>query len=260
MKGMRTQTPSPLRGLPSVKSVLAMRRGNSPTRRSSYNDISNDIPISPVSSLGSPITSSSRRFGVVNLYSPNSNESVSPLNTRPTINTKNLKICDGLNSAPVPIAGNHEFVLKPKITYGKWEDRMINPFLPLIASYIPHLMHLSLSGCHINDWDFANMLEQLSFLESLDISFSTVKNEGLEGVSRYCRFKLKWLNVSGIFRFGRNRPVVLAAIVQNCKALKILVVKDCPEIDKDEHISEFRNLSSGRVTFVTCPSVGSPFE
>lgn len=252
--------------LPDVRSVLSgprINRTSSPTQIAAPRAISLNIGShsnaafstenESIHPTATPMSATmGRAIGKMDLTSPMMGSPItqSPLNTRPHIDTKNLRAIRGPISAPACISANGSYIKVDPDAYGKWEDRFVNPLLPLIASYIPHLKSLSLSGCHINDWDFSNMLEQLKLLERLDISFSTVKNSGLEGVSRYCRHNLNWLNVSGIFRFGRNKPKTIAAIVQNCIALRTMIVQDCPEIDADEHILEFQELCEGRVDFL----------
>lgn len=138
-----------------------------------------------------------------------------------------------------------------KITspYGSWADRFISPFAPLISQHIPHLKALSLCGCHINGTDFVVMLECLRQLEHLDISYSTLKNSALEYIPRYCRHKLKTLNISGIFKFGRNRGETLILISTFCEALIEIIILDCPEIGWDV-LDECIHLTGNRINYI----------
>ncbi|KAI8905014.1 hypothetical protein EDD86DRAFT_212057 [Gorgonomyces haynaldii] len=138
------------------------------------------------------------------------------------------------------------YIPKEEEPYGAWEDRFINPLLPFVGYYFPHLKSLSISGCHVNDFDFIAMLEQMQQLEFLDMSYSTVKNAGLEGVSRYLRHSLVTLNVSGIFKFGRNRTKTLLVIAQQCQKLKDLYCLNCPEVDAED-VEAIREMSENKV-------------
>ncbi len=123
----------------------------------------------------------------------------------------------------------------PTITspYGKWSHRFVAPLLSQVSQLFPHLCELYLCGCHINDQDFTTMLSLLPRLTRLDISYSTLKTSGVAAISRYCRHKLTWLDVSGIFKFGRNNSDTLLKIAFYCEALTVIVALECPEIYKE---------------------------
>ncbi|KAJ3329958.1 hypothetical protein HDU91_003715 [Kappamyces sp. JEL0680] len=132
--------------------------------------------------------------------------------------------------------------------YGEWSHRFISPLLPMVSSLLPHLQELSLCGCHINDNDFITMLRHLTLLVRLDISYSTLKTEGVNSVSRYARHKLEWLNISGIFKLGRNRQHAIVNISAHCTALKTIVALDCPEI-YEETLDDCKLACGGRIEF-----------
>jgi hypothetical protein len=133
--------------------------------------------------------------------------------------------------------------------YGEWQDRFVSPFMPLVAQYLSHLKHLNICGCHLNAHDFSLALENLVRLESLDVSYSTLKSDGIESISRYCRHKLQKLNVSGIFKLGRNKPHTIILIAMFCSALKQIIALDCPEM-YPETVTEAHAISNSRIEFI----------
>lgn len=130
--------------------------------------------------------------------------------------------------------------------YGAWNHRFVSPLLPLIGSLIPNLKELSICGCHVNAADFGVMLQSMHMLKRLDISYSTLKSDGVELIGRYCRSKLGWLNVSGIFKLGRNKKYALLSIVAHCDDLAEIIAHDCPEIYQ-ETLDECVALCNGRI-------------
>ena len=94
-------------------------------------------------------------------------------------------------------------------------------------------------------------------LERLDISFSTLKSDGVELIGRYCRTKLKWLNISGIFKLGRNKKYALISIVANCSDLLEIMAYDCPEI-YSETLEECLDLCNGKISIkIDTPTIKS---
>ena len=250
--------------MPSVKSVLARNALPTPTSTTSSvpesaatappiyrNRMAKKTTMASSFSSASPAMSPSLHMGRMMLCSPNKTIIESPGTETTFEPIGNLvEAATVPRSAPATMTTREVelTVIPPEVTYGEWEDRFINPFLPMIPSYMPNLKNLSLSGCHINDWDFGNMLEQLPLIERLDISYSTVKNVGLEYISRYLRSNLTWLDVSGIFRFGRNKIKTLGYIAQNCKVLTRIVAIDCPEIEEETY-QEIMAMVSNRLVF-----------
>lgn len=135
-----------------------------------------------------------------------------------------------------------------KSPYGSWSHRFVSPLVPLIPSLIPNLQELSLCGCHVNSSDFGLMLSGLRNLIKLDVSYSTLKTDGIEMISRYCRSKLQVLDVSGIFKLGRNRKLAIISIAAYCSALESIIAFDCPEL-YEETIDECLDLCGGRIRF-----------
>jgi hypothetical protein len=133
--------------------------------------------------------------------------------------------------------------------YGSWSHRFVSPFLSMITQNIPHLKKLSLCGCHVNGNDFTVMIELLTSLEVLDISYSTLKNNSLEAISRYCRHRLKLLNVSGIFKLGRNRAQTLVLISAYCEGLEKIIALDCPEFFL-ENLEECQTICDHGIEYV----------
>jgi F-box-like len=131
--------------------------------------------------------------------------------------------------------------------YGTWAHRFVSPLVPKIGIYIPNLKELSLCGCHVNAQDFGSVL-QATRLIRLDISYSTLKTDGVQLISRYCKTALQYLNLSGIFKLGRNRSHGLVGIAMHCTDLTKIVALDCPEI-YPEVLNECEVLSNGRIKF-----------
>ncbi|TPX65713.1 hypothetical protein SpCBS45565_g04936 [Spizellomyces sp. 'palustris'] len=77
---------------------------------------------------------------------------------------------------------------------------------------------------------FAEALAKLPELTKVDLSFSSVKWEGLQGVAQHCQKRLRWLDISGIFRFRRLRPTLVADILEHCNSLSDLVINQCPDL------------------------------
>jgi hypothetical protein len=127
--------------------------------------------------------------------------------------------------------------------YGEWNHRFISQYIPHITTHLPHLKSLNLCGCHLNAHDFMTILTHLKQLRHLDISYSTLKSDGVSSIARYAR-NLETLDMSGIFKFGRNRTSCLVDIVLNCGDLEKLVLKDCPEV-YPETVEEIQSLNSG---------------
>ena len=138
---------------------------------------------------------------------------------------------------------------KPEV-YGEWKDRFISVFVPALSEMIPNLVKLNLCGSHLTKDDLAIVLSGLKKLEWLDISYSTLKSDGLSAVARYCRTNLKYLDMSGIFKFGRNKVSFVVDIVMFCEGLKTMVMLDNPEFYK-ENLDECYHLSAGRIEFIT---------
>ncbi|KAJ3326295.1 hypothetical protein HDV06_000171 [Boothiomyces sp. JEL0866] len=137
-----------------------------------------------------------------------------------------------------------------KSPYGSWSHRFVSPLLPIVGQLIPHLKELSLKGCHVNASDFTILLESLTQLEKLDVSYSTLKTQGLAQISRFCRHKLVHLDVSGIFKLGRNKSDTILDISAYCTGLKKIVALDCPEIF-DDILEDCKALCQNRIEFVT---------
>ncbi|KAI8923181.1 hypothetical protein BC831DRAFT_472258, partial [Entophlyctis helioformis] len=128
-------------------------------------------------------------------------------------------------------------------SYGEaWEHRFVSKFLQPLAAFCPNIRNLSLSGCHMYDYAFDEMLRSLPNLERLDISYTTLKRAGLEAVATHCRHRLMWLNVSGIFRLGRNKTSSLIDIAMHCRLLCTMV--------SDETVVECLEISGGRLSVV----------
>jgi hypothetical protein len=138
--------------------------------------------------------------------------------------------------------------VEDEIVYGTWEHRFIARYIPLVIT-LPHLKELIICGCHVSASDFITMMQQLTQLQRLDISYSTLKSDGVSCISRYCRVNLETLNMSGIFKFARNRSRVLLDIVLQCRGLLQVIVKDCPEI-YPETLDDAKGLNQ-KITFVT---------
>ena len=132
-------------------------------------------------------------------------------------------------------------------SYGAWAHRFVSPLVPKIGVLIPNLKELSLCGCHVNAQDFGAVL-QATRLNRLDISYSTLKTDGVQLISRYCKTNLKHLNLSGIFKLGRNRSHALVGIAMHCIDLTRIVALDCPEI-YPEIAAECAVVSNNRITF-----------
>nr|KAJ3404045.1 hypothetical protein HK105_003970 [Polyrhizophydium stewartii] len=135
-----------------------------------------------------------------------------------------------------------EKVLTP---YGDaWDHRFVSKFLEPLGAFCTNLRSLSLSGCHVFDHALEELLPRLPHLERLDISYTTVKRQGLAAIARSCRTRLEWLDISGIFRLGRNRGEVLLEIAACCHGLRTVVALDCPEL-QSETLSECLQLRAG---------------
>ena len=140
--------------------------------------------------------------------------------------------------------------LAPRKKYGEWEDRFISKFIPTLAEMIPNLVKLNLCGSHLSKNDITIVLSGMPNLEWLDISYTTLKADALSAISRYCRTKLAYLNLSGIFKFGRNKSSSIIDMVMYCEGLKTLVLLDCPEF-YGVCLEECLELSQGRIKFIT---------
>lgn len=163
-------------------------------------------------------------------------ESPSPSPRRQAVSQRSsLNQTSPLRPVPAPIitSPSHPSISNlsspSSAAYGTWKDRFISPFLPLIP-YLVNLSILNLSGTHMNDSDFQGLMSVVN-LAVLDISYSTIKDKGMQSLARQKR--LRSLNVSGIFRFGRNHQETLMAILHACKEMKKLIVRECPELDLD---------------------------
>ncbi|KND04457.1 uncharacterized protein SPPG_00186 [Spizellomyces punctatus DAOM BR117] len=121
-------------------------------------------------------------------------------------------------------------LLESSLPYGVWEHRFVSPLLLMISHRCTHLSYLCLSGCQFGDSIFAEALAKLPELTKVDLSFSSVKWEGLQGVAQHCQKRLRWLDISGIFRFRRLRPTLVADILENCTSLSDLVINQCPDL------------------------------
>ncbi|KAJ8326943.1 hypothetical protein QVD99_005295 [Batrachochytrium dendrobatidis] len=166
---------------------------------------------------GRPLTIETGRRQSASLHSPTEMQSPRSMQTTATSVTTTTTLSSVASITPLtPYSG-------------AWENRRISRFLEPLAAHCPNLRSLSLSGCQVNDYDFVDMLKHLVYLEHLDISYSTLKRSGMEGIARYSRYHLHTLNVSGVFRLGRNTPAVLIEITMHCGELKTLVALECPE-------------------------------
>ena len=119
-------------------------------------------------------------------------------------------------------------------SYGnKWDHHFVSKYLETLTQFCPNLQVLSLAGCHIFDHAFEDTLKALPNLVHLDIAYTTLKKSGLESVAKYCRFHLETLDISGVFRLGRNDDDVVTNIVINCTKLKRIIANECPELYND---------------------------
>ncbi|KAI8897062.1 hypothetical protein BC833DRAFT_595190, partial [Globomyces pollinis-pini] len=148
-------------------------------------------------------------------------------------------------STESPVFSDSEGLDSP---YGSWSHRLISPLLSHISRYIPHLKDLSICGCHVNNDDFIILLDSLTQLEKLDISYSTLKTKAVQRIGYSCRDKLRELNVSGIFKLGRNKPEAIYDISAFCKGLNKIVMNNCPEI-YDDVLIECKELCNNRIQF-----------
>jgi hypothetical protein len=80
------------------------------------------------------------------------------------------------------------------------------------------------------------LIQGLSYLTHLNVSYSTLKGNALLDIKSLRG--LVELDVSGIFKFGRNRPEYLLSIVSD---LDTLIMKDCPDV-YPEHVQELDRL------------------
>ncbi|KAJ3274912.1 hypothetical protein HDV01_001776 [Terramyces sp. JEL0728] len=216
--------------LPSAKSVLSTPK-------------TPGLPISALS-LESPIPFSSER---------RASTTEPPKFTRPSSSR-----VENIREKPALRIETESQILKIedlKSPYGSWSHRFVSPSLPLVGQLIPHLKGLSLKGCHVNASDFTILLETLTQLEILDVSYSTLKTPGLSQISRFCRHRLVHLDISGIFKLGRNKSDTILDISAYCTGLKKVVALDCPEI-YDDILEDCKALSQNRIEFVT----GSSYE
>lgn len=135
-------------------------------------------------------------------------------------------------------------------TYGEWNDRFVSTLMPKLAELLPNLVQLNLCGTHLSKNDFTIVLSGLTNLEWLDVSYSTLKSDSVSLISRFCRTKLQFLNLSGIFKFGRNKGSLVVDMTMYCEALSKIVLIDCPEF-YGEHLEECEQLCAGRIEFIT---------
>jgi hypothetical protein len=212
---------------------------------SSKTILSSPTSMSPTSSSISPV---SRSLGIVQNLSLES-----PIVTRSMIRAGLTKRVDSVAPRQRVAASSStnsftDSASPPSENYGAWSHRFVSPLMPLIGSLIPNLQELSICGCHVNSSDFGVMLQSMQRLERLDISYSTLKSDGVELIGRYCRNKLRWLNISGIFKLGRNKKYGLRSIVSHCSDLSEILAYDCPEI-YEETLSECLEICHGKIKF-----------
>ncbi|KAJ3313084.1 hypothetical protein HDV04_002401 [Boothiomyces sp. JEL0838] len=203
------------------------------------------LPLSALS-LESPIPFGSER---------RMSTTVPPKHTQSSPSSSNSKLENIREKPSLHIETETQVVKKEELKspYGSWSHRFVSPLLPLVAQLIPHLKEISLKGCHVNASDFTILLESLTQLEKLDVSYSTLKTQGLSQISRFCRHRLIHLDISGIFKLGRNKSDTILDISAYCTGLTKIVAFDCPEIF-DDILEDCKALSQNRIEFVTGPS------
>ena len=209
-------------------------------------------------SLSSPMTMLSNMTSNSSLASPTRQGSASHKHNRPPSSSSSIVTRarafgqTSRNPTQTPAKNDSTMEYEDQKTYGQWSDRFVSPLLINIAQLIPNLRELCLCSCHINAKDFGLALQGLGKLTRLDISYTTLKSDGLEMVARYCRTNLVWLNISGIFKLGRNKRYAIQAIASHCDALKEVVAYECPEL-YEEILDECQDITKGRIQFYVDP-------
>jgi len=130
----------------------------------------------------------------------------------------------------------------------EWRQHCVNASLNIISIYCPDLVSLNLSGCQYYDYVLNEFLENSKSLMYLDVSYSSIKQLGLEAIYQaVSRTKdplpLREINLSGIFRFWRlNRDArFLPNLIKKAHNLRKLIILDCPNIS-DEIIEECKTM------------------
>jgi len=130
----------------------------------------------------------------------------------------------------------------------EWRQHCVNASLNIISIYCPDIVSLNLSGCQYYDYVLNEFLENSKNLMYLDVSYSSIKQLGLEAImNAVSRSKnpipLKEINLSGIFRFWRlNRDTrFLPNLIKRAKDLRKVVILDCPNIS-NEVIEECKTI------------------
>jgi hypothetical protein len=198
---------------------------------------------SPASATSENSVSSPVRMGLY--ISKNPGEQIGPSGSKIVLVNNETQMKRDLKKKPGLVLN------PPKLApYGEWKDRFVSQYLPVVADCLPHLQSLSLCGCHISHGDFVLVLSGLSMLTNLDISYSTLKTESISSIAQYCRHRLEKLDISGIFKFGRNRGHSIVAVTAYCQKLSLIIAKDCPEL-YPEVIEECLAVSIAKVQIIT---------
>ncbi|TPX34306.1 hypothetical protein SmJEL517_g03039 [Synchytrium microbalum] len=160
-----------------------------------------------------------------------------------SIHTTHLDM--GLNPLPKKFTSDVDVALpspSPVVTspeglsersYGKsWESRFISPFLDLVSERCRNLQELNLGGTVFYDQAISEVLRSCPNLQKLELGCSSIKQAGLLSITE-CGKNLRYLGLTGLFRFRRLHQDVFVEIVEGCVNLRCVVIRECPDLDAE---------------------------
>ncbi|TPX47902.1 hypothetical protein SeLEV6574_g02362 [Synchytrium endobioticum] len=157
--------------------------------------------------------------------------------TELSVHTTHLDM--GLAPTPTPTRDRQPsaspLVLSPaglsEQSYGRsWESRFVSPLLDLVAERCLNLQELNIAGAVFYEAAICDVLKACRHLQKLELGCSSIKAAGLSAVAEHGR-SLRHLGLTGLFRFRRLSQELFVEIVNGCAALKVVVVRECPDLD-----------------------------
>ncbi|KAJ3222350.1 hypothetical protein HK099_002387 [Clydaea vesicula] len=130
-----------------------------------------------------------------------------------------------------------------------WENFFLDSYLLQISVNLPLIQSLNLCKAQFTDEILLKLVCGLKDLRFLNLSYSSIRNEGLAGLKEL-RNSLVGLDLSGIFRFRRNKNCVIDFIIENFSKLKFFNLKECGDFSCERKNALSSNMAKRGIKFL----------